>query len=132
LITAHQVLEHVEEPRSFLKSIYARLNPGGVVHFELPNNFSFTSSIRKISPRVSYDYGFIQPPMHLRAYSEKTLKTFFNLYNLKIIKVFTCSNNNSIWGQVRDYKIYQKLFYSITGLAGRGSLLIGIAKKENV
>ena len=55
LITAHQVLEHVEEPRLFLKSIYERLNPGGIVHFELPNNFSFTSSIRKISPNFSYD-----------------------------------------------------------------------------
>ena len=60
------------------------------------------------------------------------MKTLFNLYNLKIIQIFTCSNNNAIWGQVRDYKIYQKLFYSITGLAGRGSLLIGIAKKDNV
>ena len=66
VITAHQVLEHVENPMKFMNQILKILKPGGILHFEIPNHLSLSSSIRKISPILSYDYGFIQPPMHMR------------------------------------------------------------------
>ena len=77
IITAHQVLEHVENPITFINQILRILRPGGILHLEVPNNLSITSSLRKISPILSYDYGFIQPPMHMRAYSSYTIKQLF-------------------------------------------------------
>ena len=56
IITAHQVLEHVENPMQFMNQILKILKPGGIFHLEIPNHFSLSSSIRKISPILSYDY----------------------------------------------------------------------------
>ena len=126
---AYQVIEHVEDPISFMESIMARLKPGGIIHLELPNQNSLTSKLRKISSKLSYDYGFIQPPMHLRAFREKTIYCLFKNFNLDTKMVFTCGNTDKTWGQVRDYSLFQKSLYSITGGVGFGSLLIGMAQK---
>ena len=131
VIMAHQVIEHVEDPLSFMKNIKLMLNPGGLIHLELPNQDSFTSKLRRISSTISYDYGFIQPPMHLRAYRQKTIKYLFNNLDLEPKMVFTCSNNDRIWGQVRDYNFNQKLIFTLAGKIGLGSLLIGLAQKIN-
>ena len=128
VIMAHQVIEHVEKPILFMKSIKKLLNPGGLIHLELPNQDSFTASLRKISSNLSYDYGFIQPPMHLRAYRVKTIKYLFNNLDLDSKIVFARGNNDRIWGQVRDYSFKQKLFYSFTGKIGLGSLLVALAQ----
>jgi len=129
VVMAYQVIEHVEDPISFMESIMARLKPGGIIHLELPNQNSLTSKLRQISSKLSYDYGFIQPPMHLRAFREKTIYRLFKNFNLDTKMVFTCENTDKTWGQVRDYSLFQKSLYSITGGLGFGSLLIGIAQK---
>ena len=132
IVTAHQVLEHVENPITFINQILRILRPGGILHLEVPNNLSITSSLRKISPILSYDYGFIQPPMHMRAYCSQTIKKLFENNKFSIKNIFTCSNNDSTWGQVRQYSLFQKLFFNLSALIGKGSLLIGIAKKPYV
>ena len=71
------MLEHVGNPLKFMNQIIKILKPGGILHLEIPNHYSLSSSIRKISPILSYDYGFIQPPMHMRAYSSYTVKQLF-------------------------------------------------------
>lgn len=131
VVMAHQVLEHVEQPKKFINQINNILKPGGLIHFELPNDNSLTSRLRKLSPKISYDYGFIQPPMHLRAYKASTLKYLFENNGYKINSLFICGNNNKIWGQVRYYKIMQKLFYSFSSMIGMGSLLVGLARKSD-
>tara|TARA_B100001540_G_C15586301_1_gene541873 strand:- start:204 stop:812 length:609 start_codon:yes stop_codon:yes gene_type:complete len=128
VVMAHQVIEHVENPVEFMNNIKSILKPGGIVHLELPNQFSLSARLRKISPIISNDYGFIQPPMHLRAYSKKTIKFLFDSLGLKSKMLFVCSNTDKIWGQVREYSFPQNLFYSLSGEMGMGSLLIGIAK----
>ena len=77
---------------------------------------------------ISYDYGFVQPPMHLRAYQKITLEYLFKSIGLQTEKVFSCSNTDEIWGQVRDYNSFQNLYYTFTGKVKLGSLLIGLAK----
>lgn len=129
VVMAYQVIEHVEDPISFMESIMARLKPGGIIHLELPNQNSLTSKLRQISSKLAYDYGFIQPPMHLRAFREKTMYCLFKKFNLDTKMVFTCGNTDKTWGQVRDYSLFQKSLFSITGGLGFGSLLIGMAQK---
>tara|TARA_B100000686_G_C16358524_1_gene746516 strand:- start:323 stop:745 length:423 start_codon:yes stop_codon:yes gene_type:complete len=131
VIMAHQVIEHVEDPIKFLKSIKKLLRPGGIIHLELPNQFSFSARLRKISPKISYDYGFIQPPMHLRAYCKKTIKYLFNSIDLQSKMIFVCANTDRIWGQVREYNLARRFFYTFSGKIGMGSLLIGIAQLKS-
>ena len=129
VVMAYQVIEHVEDPISFMESIMVRLKPGGIIHLELPNQNSLTSKLRKISSKLSYDYGFIQPPMHLRAFRKKTINRLFKDFKLYNRIVLTCGNTDKIWGQVRDYSLSQKFLYTLTGSMGLGSLLIGVAQK---
>jgi len=128
VVTAHQVIEHVNDPISFMKNIKGLLNPGGIIHLELPNQNSLTAKLRKISSRISYDYGFIQPPMHLRAYHKETIKYLFESLNLESIMLFNCGNTDLTWGQVRNYRLIQKLIYGFSGKIGMGSILIGLAR----
>jgi len=130
VILAYQVLEHVESPIPFMENIISKLNPGGIVHLELPNQNSFNSRIRQISPLISKDYGFIQPPMHLRAYQKKTIEHMFKTVGLKTKNIFVCGNNDKTWGQVRSYNLFQRTLYTLTGKIGYGSLLIGIAQRS--
>jgi 2-polyprenyl-3-methyl-5-hydroxy-6-metoxy-1,4-benzoquinol methylase len=128
VIMAFQVLEHVENPIKFMSSIISKLKPGGIIHLELPNQNSLSARIRRVSPIISYDYGFVQPPMHLRAYKEKTLLNLFNNVNLEPKNIFVCGNTDKYWGQVRDYNLLQKILYTLSGKIGLGSLLIGLAQ----
>jgi 2-polyprenyl-3-methyl-5-hydroxy-6-metoxy-1,4-benzoquinol methylase len=129
VVMAYQVIEHVEDPISFMESIMVRLKPGGIIHLELPNQNSLTSKLRQFSSKLSYDYGFIQPPMHLRAFRKKTISRLFKDFKLDSKMVLTCGNTDKIWGQVRDYNLPQKSLYKLTGSIGLGSLLIGVAQK---
>tara|TARA_B100000686_G_C16617881_1_gene877504 strand:- start:314 stop:1150 length:837 start_codon:yes stop_codon:yes gene_type:complete len=131
VIVAHQVIEHVENPLTFMNDIKSLLKPGGIIHLELPNQLGFSAKLRKISPKLSSDYGFIQPPMHLRAYTKKTIKYLFETFALEAQRIFVCGNTDRIWGQVREYKSIQKLYYSFTGKIGMGSLLIGVAQLKS-
>ena len=128
VVTAHQVIEHVEDPITFMKNIKSLLRPGGILHLELPNQISLSARLRKISPKISHDYGFVQPPMHLRAYCKKTIKYLFDSLDLKSQMLFVCSNTDKIWGQVREYSLPQQFYYTFTGKIGMGSLLIGVAQ----
>ena len=130
VVMAHQVIEHIEDPLQFMKAIKKLISPGGIIHLELPNQYSLTARLRKISSLISNDYGFIQPPMHLRAYSSKTINYLFNSLNLTSQNIFVCSNTDNTWGQVREYNKVQKFIYNTSGIIGMGSLLIGLAQKK--
>lgn len=128
VVMAHQVIEHVEDPVAFIKEIKSLLRPGGLIHLELPNQAGLSAKLRKISSRFSYDYGFIQPPMHLRAYYKKTIKYLFEDLDLETKLIFSCANTDMVWGQVREYNLLQKFYYTFSGKLGMGSLLVGVAK----
>ena len=131
VIIAYQVLEHVKYPMSFMTLLTDRLRSGGILHLELPNHQSLTAKLRKISPFISKDYGFIQPPMHLRAYQRKTLQHLLNQLNMETKLITVYANNHPIWGQVRNWNMFQHLLYFISGTLGMGSLLVSLAQKVN-
>ena len=62
-------------------------------------------------------------------YKENTF-LFIRKNNLKAVSLF-CSNNNKLWGQVRQYSFTQKLIYTISGAIKMGSLLVTLAKVSN-
>ena len=130
VVCAHQVIEHIEDPVIFLENIRNSLKKGGVLHLELPNHNSFTSKLRRLSPKISYDYGFIQPPMHMRAYTKNSISYIVENNGFKIEKIFILSNNDKTWGQVRNYSLFQKIFFDLTGVFKQGSLIVLLATKK--
>ena len=112
-----------------MEDIVSRLNPGGIIHLELPNQNSLNARIRRLSYLFSKDYGFIQPPMHLRAYQKYTIEYLFKKLNIDLKNIFTCANTDKSWGQVRNYNLFQKSLYAFSGKVGLGSLLVGLGQK---
>ncbi|MDP6133746.1 MAG: class I SAM-dependent methyltransferase [Candidatus Marinimicrobia bacterium] len=132
LIYACQVLEHFENPKDLLKDIINALRPGGLLHFEVPNHNSLISSFRKISPIISKDYGCIQPVRHMRAYSYKSMKKLFEIVDMKIKLLSPYPNNHHVWGQIRiKQPIINRISYRLSNVFNLGSLLVGIAQKNN-
>jgi 2-polyprenyl-3-methyl-5-hydroxy-6-metoxy-1,4-benzoquinol methylase len=71
IITAFQVLEHVDDPVRFLKGVYKLLKPGGTICIEVPNIQDVLLSVYKVKPYA--DFWFRDP--HVFNYSPATLTT---------------------------------------------------------
>lgn len=69
IATAFQVLEHVDDPTSFLKGIHKLLKPGGTICIEVPNIQDVLLSVYEIEEYS--DFWFREP--HVFNYSPQTL-----------------------------------------------------------
>ena len=69
LITAFQVLEHIDKPLEFLKTISKYLKPGGLLYIEIPNINDALVSLYNVEPYC--DFWFREP--HIFYYYPKTL-----------------------------------------------------------
>ena len=129
LIYFSQVLEHVLDPRSFLQEVHRLLAHGGIVHLDVPNHASLASTLRKLNPRSS-DYGFIQPPHHLIAYTRQSLAavTAATGFNTRFMEAVP--NNHRVLGQLMVLqKPLHRVLMAIDGALGTGSLLVAILGK---
>jgi protein-L-isoaspartate O-methyltransferase len=101
--------------------------PNGLLHIDVPNHGSIVSIIRK---RISKtEYGFIQPPYHMLAYTTASLKTLLEREALRDVSVQAYSNDDEVWGQLtHDVSILTRLVFLVGRATGRGSLLTAVAK----
>lgn len=134
LIYFHQVLEHIWDPGPFMQACFDRLNPGGVLHIAVPNHAGFTSLLRRAMPRmVPTEFGMIQFPHHLRAYSPKSLSRLFEISGFTPIDVHGIRHTDPCWGEwfARRGSLLNQAIFFAGGLIGLGTLLYGYAKKPN-
>jgi SAM-dependent methyltransferase len=132
LIYCHQVLEHIWEPTIFMRSIFECLNPGGVVHVAVPNHAGFTSRVRRTVPSFfPEEFGMLQPPHHLRAYSPFTLRKLFQDSGFKPIEVRGVSHTDPCWGEWFQDRgsLRNRLVFAAGAKLGLGTLLFGYAVK---
>ena len=132
LIYCHQVLEHIWEPARFMRSIFESLNPGGVVHVAVPNHAGFTSRVRRTFPAFfPQEFGMLQPPHHLRAYSPFTLRKLFQDSGFIPIEVRGVSHTDLCWGEWFQDRgpIRNRLIFGAGAKLGLGTLLFGYAVK---
>lgn len=117
-----QVLEHVEEPIGFLRKAQRHCS---LLHVDVPNHDSLASTGRKWLHKR--EYGFIQPPHHLRAYTAKSLRAAMEMAGFEIRYCAGLRNDDSVLGQlVAAPTLFNKIMYNASGLIGRGSLLVMI------
>ena len=127
VIFASQVFEHIATPYEFLQKAAASLTPGGILHLDVPNHESLTSQIRKYVGKR--DYGFIQPPHHMYAYTPHSLAHVLKMNDFNNVTTKQYRNDNAVWGQlVYRSSLKTKMLYTMAGLIGRGSLLTAIAQ----
>jgi len=104
-----QVLEHVSDPRSFLKSCIACLKPGGKLIVSVPSLSSFS--------RFLTNHILDLPPHHLTRWSDEALGNISNLFDLSTIE---------IWHeplQPLHYSMYAKTVVEEALGYGRGKLV---------
>lgn len=77
IITFFEVLEHLDNPGKFIKSVRKNLSGNGSIVLSVPNRDRFFDTIR------SYDY----PPHHLLRWNEASLKYFLELNGFHVIKL---------------------------------------------
>ena len=130
LVYFSQVLEHVLEPRPFLQHVARLVRDGGVVHLDVPNHDSTVSVLRRLSP-FSKDFGFIQPPHHLIAYTRKSLRTLMESSGFIVEELIAYANNDATFGQLMFApRLPHRVLMQFDSLVGTGSLLTCLARKR--
>ncbi len=79
VVCSFQVLEHVENPESFIKSCINCLKPGGMLIISVPSENSYLSIVE--------DGILNMPPHHLTRWTDKTLTWMANKNGLKVISL---------------------------------------------
>jgi 2-polyprenyl-3-methyl-5-hydroxy-6-metoxy-1,4-benzoquinol methylase len=100
LITCFQVLEHIENPKEFLRAILANLKPGGYLYIEVPNLDDALLSVYCI--KGYEDFYFRE--VHLSYYSASTLKKMLAAVGMK-----------GTIETVQRYTLFNHLHWLLTG-----------------
>lgn len=79
VVCLFQVLEHLTELDSFIKSIYLTLKNNGLFVIAVPNNDGFISK--------TPNYTFNLPPHHTILWTEKSLRYLANKYNFEVVHI---------------------------------------------
>jgi 2-polyprenyl-3-methyl-5-hydroxy-6-metoxy-1,4-benzoquinol methylase len=93
LITCFQVLEHIEDPLSFLKALGKNLKPNGLLYLELPNIDDVLLTVYESKEYA--DFYFREP--HLSYFSAKTLSTMLKnagfIGRIRTVQDYNLSNH---------------------------------------
>lgn len=80
VVCSFQVLEHVSNPRGFIKSKLEALKGGGAMIIAIPSEESFLKDCVN---------GILNmPPHHLSRFSDKTLQNIAEIFDLKLIDIY--------------------------------------------
>jgi SAM-dependent methyltransferase len=101
-ITCHHVLEHIEEPASFLKKVHEKLAPGGVLTVHVPNCEPLTYLARNLlfrtRERGSDVYCQLYYPEHISGFDAKSLPAALKLHGFAPLRVRTAA----MWSKFYD------------------------------
>ncbi len=84
IITAIDVIEHLEDPAKEMQAIYNMLSPGGIFVIQTPD----ISCQQAIDEKEKW--GALKPLEHLHLFSPKNLKTFAKKIGYKDVNYFPC------------------------------------------
>jgi len=124
VVFCSQVLEHAKDPLAFLVKAKSL---GHVLHVDVPNQASLTSSLRRAFG--SRSYGMLQPPHHLRAYTSASLKYVLERAGFSVSLCAAFPNDHPVFGQPGHRTEWRhKVAYAVAAAAKRGSLLAALAR----
>lgn len=91
IVVSFQVLEHITDLESFIKSALLTLKLNGLLIIAVPNNMSFIRNVQNNLLNL--------PPHHLLHWNEKSLKYIAKKFNLEIVDVYKeqVTNIHKVW-----------------------------------
>ena len=84
IITLQNVLEHVRNPSSLIKSIKKILYKNSYLLVQVPNDFKDLHFLLKKKKYIK-DFWFFSPPQHLSYFNFENIKKFFRKNNFKLV-----------------------------------------------
>lgn len=95
-ITIIHVIEHVRNPKNFIKMAASLLNKNGILYIETPNLRSHLYNFEKDN------YTFLTPPDHLWIFSQRSFRSIIRkIPYLKIEKISTYSYSEHFMGIIK-------------------------------
>ncbi len=76
VITFFEVLEHLDDPKTFLDCVYQLLNPGGYIALSVPDASSW-------EPFKKHD----KPPRHLTRWTVASMKRFLSANQFRVVRI---------------------------------------------
>lgn len=136
-ILANHVLEHVPEPVLVFRTLISKLDRGGVLIVRVPDQDSFPSHLKRALRRFAgikkAEWGYIQPPIHLHGYSEKTFQEIARINGLELVRLAKISPlDHNEFPTTERYWInlgIHKQVYRLGRLAGSGGHLVAIMRR---
>jgi 2-polyprenyl-3-methyl-5-hydroxy-6-metoxy-1,4-benzoquinol methylase len=147
-----EVLEHIQNPVKFMKTISQSMAKGGVIAIIVPNDLSLLHQI--LTDQFDFEKWFLAPPFHLNYFNVDSLKHIVEKVGLKTVHVETTFSIETMllmgenylkindlgrkWHQRRmawetrllkdNPKLYEE-YYTKMGAIGHGREIFLIAKK---
>jgi 2-polyprenyl-3-methyl-5-hydroxy-6-metoxy-1,4-benzoquinol methylase len=101
VITCYHILEHMERPDSFIKKVYSKLKPNGVVAVHVPHreplSFSIRNSITSKNQETEKQCQ-LYVPEHISGFTGESLANAFKLFGFQPLLVRT----SAMWGTYCD------------------------------
>lgn len=135
LIYFHQVLEHIWEPKDFMAEVHRLLVKDGIIAIGVPNHYGFTALIRRLLPGIfKGNFGMLQYPYHLRAYSKRALQVLCENSGFQVVRLTSVRSTQLLFGEwySNTGASWKKVIFEIGALIGLGTLIYCIAKKANI
>ena len=113
IIQIKQVLEHVFVPMALLREISRITKNRGIVILEVPNQKGLIPKAKILFRLREDEYGFLQPPRHLYAYSSDTLKAMLNKSGLNVVKEVVTVPGDKVYYPLIKQGLLRRVIFAI-------------------
>jgi 2-polyprenyl-3-methyl-5-hydroxy-6-metoxy-1,4-benzoquinol methylase len=128
VVTALQVIEHVPDPRAFVRSLVALAKPGGVI--ALATEGIWTSQYA-FNRATAWATGGIAPyrssTLHTFVFQERHLEQLLNEEGCDGVKATTFQRGAP--GGNLHWRLYKQMFHTIDRLTGHGEYLMAVGRR---
>ena len=136
IVKAMHVLEHTTDPLGVLRSMFALTKPGGWAIVDVPNQASKIARLKILLRGLGMkreEYGYLQPPVHLYAFTPQTLKAMIEKAGFAVVRtIFTSPIEQRYFPTTPRYfgSTRGQTLKTLYHIVGSGSYLCVYARKD--
>jgi 2-polyprenyl-3-methyl-5-hydroxy-6-metoxy-1,4-benzoquinol methylase len=113
VISAFDLIEHVHDPRAFLRRCHSLLNPGGVLLVSTPDTRHFLRFL------MGSRWPMLQPMQHLSLFSRQSLAAALGAEGFEVVSIGTCYKTLSVDYLINQIESLNPLLSRILGTVAR-------------
>ena len=123
VIALSHLLEHIENPLSFLEELKTYLKPDGILFVVVPNQESSTNKL------LGYRHSTYQQPDHLFFFSKTSLNNYFEKAGFVVQKIISKEYTHHIFNTIKGYYRYKNNSANAEIISNNTSNKSGIKKQ---